>query len=234
MNYYDYAKTLSAEGNMTALIGGGSGTEPETDYVDLGLSVKWAKCNIGANTPEEAGLYFAWGETSGYAAEQVGNEEGKRAFAGDDYEFGPFDLEDETNYGMTKYNSNGPTVLESEDDAASEIWKNGWRMPTKLEFEELLENTTSAWTEVNGVYGAMFTSTVDGYTGNSLFFPAVGSAGNGEVYDVGGNGYYWSASLVDDGVGSAWILGFNDGFCEVYNINRCSGCSVRPVLPQNL
>lgn len=244
MNYYDYAKTLSAEGVMTALIGGGAGPEPEQhEYVDLGLSVKWATCNIGANTPEEAGMYFSWGETSGYTAEQVGVDkyfiwEDYTDEAGvthhNDYRFGPYNGEDETNYGMTKYNSEGPTELESEDDAASQIWKNGWRMPTKADFEELTANTEYEWTTVNGVQGAKLTSTVDGYTDKFLFFPAVGFAVNGGVNDVGGYGVYWSVSLNNGVVSNAWELRFADGYCEVNYNNRCYGYSVRPVRSKNL
>jgi len=237
MNYYDYGKTLNAEGVMTALIGGGVNPDPH-EYVDLGLSVKWATCNIGANTPEEAGLYFAWGETNGYTAEQVGadkyfiwedytDESGVTHH--NDYKFGPVDWDDETNYGMTKYNSEGPTELESEDDAASQIWKNGWRMPTKEEFEELTANTEYEWTTFNGVQGAKFTSTVSGYTDKFLFFPAVGNAGDGKVGGVGDCGLYLSVSLSGRDVHRAWLLDFGDGYCVVDNYYRCYGYSVRPV-----
>jgi hypothetical protein len=205
--------------------------EPEQhEYVDLGLSVKWATCNIGANTPEEAGLYFAWGETSGYTAEQVGNGEGKRAFSWDDYEFGP-------DSALTKYSeTDGKTVLDAEDDAAKANWGLDWRMPTKAEFEELISsaNTTTAFTEQNGVSGLLVTSKVEGYEGNSVFFPAVGDAADGRVFDVGGYGNYWSVSLYDGGVYLAWRLDFRDGNCGVSGSYRCYGCSVRPVRFQNL
>lgn len=212
--------------------------EDEHDYVDLGLpsGLLWAANNIQDKDGNE--LYFAWGETSGYTAEQVGAD---KYFIWDDYtdesgvthhndyKFGPYNGEDATNYGMTKYNSEGPTELESEDDAASQIWKNGWRMPTKEEFEELTANTEYEWTTFNGVQGAKFTSTVSGYTDKFLFFPAVGGAEDGGVSGVGGYGFCWSVSLDDESVSGAWELNFGDGYCGVGSNIRCCGCSVRPV-----
>lgn len=220
MNYYDYAKTLSAEGVMTALIGGGAGPEPEQhEYVDLGLSVKWATMNIGANTPEEAGLYFAWGETQGYTAEQVGTD---KNFSWEDYEFGP-------NTALTKYNeTDGLTVLEPEDDAATANWGDGWRMPTKAEIEELMELPHS-WDASRSGY-----SFTDGNDNELLFVFAGGYADNGNVYNLGGDGGYWSVSLSDKDVLDAWRLVFKDGYCGVYSGNRFYGCSVRPVRSQNL
>ena len=241
MNYYDYAKTLSAEGVMTALIGGGSGPEPDTlDYVDLGLpsGTLWAKHNIQDADGNE--LYFAWGETQGYTAEQVGTDkyfiyEDYTDESGvthhNDYKFGPIDWGDETNYGMTKYNSEGPTELEPEDDAATQIWGSDWRMPTKEDFEELTANTEYEWTTVNGVQGAKFTSTIEGYTDKFLFFPAVGGAGYGIVYAVGSYGYCWSVSLVDKDVYYAFALRFEveDYGCDVISDERFRGYPVRPV-----
>ena len=183
----------------------------------------WATCNIGANSPEEAGLYFAWGETQGYTAEQVGSEEGKRAFNWDNYKFGP-------DSAITKYNdTDGLTVLEPEDDAATVNWGEGWRMPTKADFKELTANTEYEWATVNGVQGAKFTSTVDGYTDKFLFFPAVGNALGGKVYNVGDYGNCWSVSSSDvDVYGALEIFLYGRG-CGVYDNNRYYGYSVRPV-----
>jgi len=222
MNYYDYAKTLSAEGVMTALIGGGAGPKPEQhESVDLGLSVKWATCNIGANTPEEAGLYFAWGETQGYTAEQVGTD---KNFSWEDYEFGP-------DTALTKYNeTDGLTVLEPEDDAATANWGDGWRMPTKEEFEELM-TLPHSWDASRSGY-----SFTDGNDNELLFVFAGGGAYNGNAYDLGENenGYYWSGSLGEDDDISAWRLNFaSDGY-KIGSSNRCMGRTVRPVRSQNL
>ena len=232
MNYYNYGKTLSAEGIIMPL--SPKGKKESHEYVDLGLSVKWATCNIGASAPDETGWYFAWGETQGYTSGQVGTNkyfawEGEHA----DYEFGEW-VDQEPDYGMTKYNSNGITTLETTDDSATVNWGSDWRMPTKDEFDELLENTTSSWTEVNGVSGLLLTSTVEGYEEESLFFPAVGGAEDGGVGGVGDYGGYWSASLGSEDVSSACDLSFDSGYCGVLDKSRYCGCAVRPVSSQNL
>lgn len=232
MNYYNYGKTLSADGIIMPL--SPKGKKESHDYVDLGLSVKWATCNIGASAPEETGLYFAWGETQGYTSGQVGTNkyfawEGEHA----DYEFGEW-VDQEPDYGMTKYNSDGITTLETTDDAAYVNWGSDWRMPTKDEFDELLENTTSSWTEVNGVSGMLLTSTVEGHEEETLFFPAVGYAYGGQVYSIGEDGSYWSASLGSKSVNYAYRLGFGSGYCGVDSDSRCCGYAVRSVFSQNL
>ena len=201
------------------------------DYVDLGLpsGTLWATENIKDNDGNE--LYFAWGETQGYMFGQVGTDkyfacEGENA----DYNYGSYNGRDTENYGMTKYNNtDGKTVIDMADDAAIANWGEEWRMPTKADFEELTANTEYEWTEIDGVQGGKFTSKVDGYTDKFLFFPAVGGAGYGKVYDVGGYGGCWSVSLDDGDVISAWKLYFLVGGCGVDYKYRYYGYSVRPV-----
>ena len=103
------------------------------EEVDLGLpsGLRWATCNIGANTPEEYGDYIAWAEVY------------------------PKDEYTEATYLFPNYN---PTVLEPENDAATIRWSYGWRMPTKEEWQELYSNTTVTWTQQNGVNGRLFTA----------------------------------------------------------------------------
>ena len=234
LNYYDYGINLEIQGVIPVIVGGGIDAEPDThEYVDLGLpsGTIWATCNIGANSPEEDGLYFAWGETQGYTSGQVGTDK-YFAWVGDnaDYKYGTYDFSDRENYGMTKYNkTDGLTVLEDKDDAATVNWGSDWRMPTKEEFEELTANTEYEWTEIDGVQGGKFTSTVSGYTDKFLFFPAVGGAGNGEVIGAGGYGNYWSVSLGGEGVVNAWRLYFTGGRCEMLSNYRNFGFSVRRV-----
>ena len=227
MNYYNYGKTLSAEGIVKSWLLNNKGNDNH-EYVDLGLPLGtlWATENIKDKNGNE--LYFAWGETQGYTSGQVGTDK-YFAWDGDnaDYKYGTYDDSDNQNWGMEKYNKNdGETILETTDDAAYVNWGSEWRMPTKEEFEELTANTTTAWTQVDGVYGLLCTSKVNT---NTLFFPAVGGAGGGEVGGVGGYGSYWSVSLCGKGVSDAWELGFVDGYCGVGNDGRYSGCSVRPV-----
>ena len=110
------------------------------DYVDLGLpsNLKWAKCNIGANSEEEAGLYFQYGDTQGYTAEKVGNGEGLKPFDWGDYKFSI----DGSSSNFSKYNaSDSKTVLDPEDDAAHVNMGGNWRMPTFEEYKELCLNT---------------------------------------------------------------------------------------------
>ena len=191
------------------------------EYVDLGLSVKWAKCNVGAEKEKDAGLYFDWGETTGYTASQVGTDK-EFSWSAYKYENGGSDL--------TKYNqSDGKTVLESADDAATQIMGSDWRMPTKDEFQELLDNTDKLWTTINGVSGYKFTSIKEGYQNNSIFIPAAGYCYNGSVYSVGNYGDVWSSSLNTSSPNHAWSLGFNSRYWNMNNGSRCNGRSVRGV-----
>jgi hypothetical protein len=203
----------------------------EYEYVDLGLpsGTMWATENIKDANGNE--LYFAWGETQGYTAEQVGNEEGERAFTWNDYKFGTYEVGEEGPiFNFTKYNqTDGKTELDAEDDAAVVNLGNGWRMPTIQEFEELKANTEYEWTEVNGVQGAKLTSTIEGHTDKFLFLPTVGIAYDGGIFKGVGN--YLSASLnVPGNLQSSLCLDFGEtGYGQYNTVDRCAGCSVRPV-----
>ncbi len=145
------------------------------EYVDLGLSVKWATFNVGAMAPEEYGNYFAWGEV-----------EPKAEYSWENYKWG-----DGTASNMTKYNEkDGLTSLKLEDDAAHVNWGGKWRMPTDAEFTELREKCKWEWTTQNGVNGYK----VIGVNGNSIFLPVSGFYyDNGLVY-VNDHGDYWSST----------------------------------------
>ena len=202
------------------------------DYVDLGLSVKWAKCNVGAEKEEEYGLYFQWGDTSGYTAEQVtGSSTPHKDFSWADYKYSNNGGSTETD--MTKYNSSdGKTVLEASDDAATANMGSSWRMPTEAEFNELINtaNTTSAWTTVNRVYGVTFTSKKSGYTDKYVFFPAAGYCYNGILRNKGSYGYVWSSSLHSSDILYGMSLDFGNGYRNVDDFNiRRYGFSVRGV-----
>ena len=150
-------------------------------YVDLGLpsGTKWAKMNVGASSETEAGLYFAWGETQGYTASQVGTGDGQKAFNWSDYKYGT------SSSNLTKYNaSDNKTHLELTDDAAAANMGGDWHMPTKEQCEELLNTTyvTNAWVtdyQGSGVNGRLFTSVSNG---NTMFVPAAGYCGDGGVW----------------------------------------------------
>ena len=190
-----------------------NGTENGHEWVDLGLpsGLLWATCNIGADKPEAYGDYFAWGETT----PQADNA----------YDWNSYKYHDGNK--MTKYTeTDGLETLESSDDAATANWGGAWRMPTKAEMQELMDNTTCEWTVQNGVNGLLFTSS----NGNTIFLPAAGGRYDSGIFLVGSNGYYWSASLYTDYPGNAWYFNFDSEDFDIYAKDaRFNGFSVRPV-----
>ena len=181
-----------------------TGTAYGHAYVDLGLSVKWATCNVGATAPEKAGDYYAWGET-----------EPKSSYSYDNYY-----------YDDSDYDSDW-SVLPLDRDAAAVNWGGAWRMPTNEEWEELLANCT--WTTIwcNGAGGYKVTSKING---NSIFLPAAGFRFDDDLLDAGYFGYYWSSSLGTDYPYDAWYVVFGSGGVFRDDSGRCFGRSVRPVL----
>ncbi len=192
---------------------------PEHEYVDLGLpsGLLWATCNVGANAPEEYGDYFSWGET-----------QPKSDYNWNTYQYGSYNTMTKyctnASYGYDGFTDNLATLL-PEDDAATANWGNGWRMPTKEEFQELYDNTTVTWTQQGGVNGRLFTAT----NGNSLFLPAAGARWDDELGEAGSNGYYWSSSLYTDDPDGAWDFSFGSYNASVTVGSRGSGLSVRAV-----
>ena len=193
-------------------------------YVDLGLpsGTLWATINIGANSPTDTGLYFAWGETQGYTASQVGTD---KQFSLDDYE-----LRNISTGTLTKYTRyDGLTVLEDEDDAASVNWGGDWHMPTYEQCNELFNATYVTGTYVtdyngSGINGRLFTSVSNG---NTMFLPAVGYALRGNLGNVNGNGSYWSSSLGENNDAGT---GFYCSGGTDLNINRYTGHCIRGVI----
>jgi hypothetical protein len=204
---------------------------PQHDFVEIG-GVKWATMNIGANSITDSGLYFQWGDTQGYTAEQVGSGEGQKYFGWVDYKYGNGTSSPGAT-GMTKNNStDGKTVLDASDDAATSAWGGNWRMPTTAEFQALGAATTSAWTlsyEGSGVVGLVLTDKED--SSKKMFFPAAGYCGSGSVDGVGSFSNYWSSSLYSGGVRNAYSLNADSGYVSWGSgSSRCSGNSVRAVL----
>ncbi len=187
------------------------------EYVDLGLSVKWATCNVGATTPEGYGNYFAWGET-----------EPKTTYSWSTYKWCNGSYDTQTKYcTSSSYGTvDNKTVLDLADDAARANWGGAWRMPTDEEWTELRENCTWTWTTLNSVNGYE----VKGSNGNSIFLPAAGYRYDGDLSSAGNFGYYWSRSLNPDNPGSAWSVGFYSDYVGRYSSSRYGGLSVRPVL----
>ena len=190
------------------------------EYVDLGLpsGLKWAKCNVGAETETDFGDYFMWGSIEPNTPEEciwtnVPFNNGLSLF-GREY------------FSSIKDTVCPNGVLAKEYDAAAQIMGSGWRMPTQTEWQELLNNTTNEWATINGVSGRKFTSKING---NSIFIPASGYCNDGSVYNVGYGGYVWSSSLYASYPYDAWYLYFYSSNCSMSNSNRCNGRSVRGV-----
>ena len=230
------------------------------EYVDLGLpsSTKWAKMNVGANSPTDYGLYFAWGETQGYV------DASTKEFSWSDYKFNPSG----DGSTMSKYNTtDGKTVLDIEDDAARANWGGDWHMPNRAQCIELFKETKNgfvtnagaftqyAWSDSNGYssptsttatidnwntagyffFKNSYTSVTDAITAEDyLFVPAAGSCADGGVNAVGGGGYVWASALYSEYVGSAWGFGFSSDEAGVYDYfdPRYCGQSVRGVVGQ--
>ena len=195
------------------------------EYVDLGLpsGTLWAKCNVGAIYPEQPGYYFAWGEI-----------EPKTTYEWGTYNYCNGDGKSLTKYcTRAEYGYNGfvdnLTALLPNDDAATVNWGNGWRMPTKNEWEELCQNTITSWTTQNGVNGMLFTS----FNGKTIFFPAAGWKNGTTSEQVSDCGFYWSG-LCSNQPNRPWNFGFDLDYFEVDNDGqRYLGASVRPVRSAN-
>ena len=203
--------------------GGGSGSDTTSlslTWVDLGLpsGLLWADRNVGANSPEDYGNYYAWGETtpknvydlSTYA---YSNNSGKLT-----------KYCNKASYGLNGFTDN-LTTLEASDDAATVNLGGGARTPTEDEWEELIDHTTSTWIIRNGVDGRLLT----GSNGKSLFLPAAGYRYGSRFNNAGEYGFYWSSTLDTDHPYDAWYFSFLSNNQDMYNYGRDLGLSVRAV-----
>ena len=181
-------------------------------YVDLGLSVQWATCNIGAETMEEYGNYYAWGEI-----------ETKTSYIRDNY----------------LYNESLHTedISGTEYDVARATWGEGWRMPKITEFKELFDNCTMYPVKTKGeVNGYMCVSKKNG---NHIFLPAAGykddhtyEHGHSDYYNYGTHGYYWSSTPANHSDAQAFYFDkfyTSGGEVVQYTTERFYGFTVRAV-----
>ena len=198
------------------------------EYVDLGLSVKWATCNVGAQKPEQYGNLYSWGET-----------ETKQVFEARTYKwyYNIFYISKyctNSNYGTV----DNKTTLDPADDVAYVKWGGGWRMPTKAELEELVNNCTLVWTKMNNINGCLITSKKEGYTDRSIFIPAAGFKVQ-DFSEVGTCGIIWSSTLFVYKSANgrevtphyANILNLDPDEIGVSSGDRHAGFSIRPVCP---
>lgn len=194
-------------------------TPPDNhEWVDLGLDsgTLWATCNVGAETPEEYGDYFAWGETTPQQS----------------YDWNTYKWCEGSEFTMTKYctRSNYGTIdnkteLDPEDDVAYVNWSPLWRTPTEEQLQELIDSCTWSWTSRNSVKGF----SVVGPNGNSIFLPAAGSVYDTTMHNVKIWGYYWSRTLCPDYDNNAIIFACRSGYEICSNGYRYLGCCIRPV-----
>lgn len=221
----------------------------QPEPVDLGLSVKWASCNLGADSPEDPGDLYAWGELKP-----------KNSYVLDNYKFfepgpgqtsvNPWNLD----WLLTKYCSDkeyGPqkthygtvdrrVILELEDDVANVKLGGKWRIPMQEERDELFNECTWTWKKVKGVPGYEVTSKVNG---NSIFLPVTGYFMDEDLIRPDELGYYWTSSLYLDDPRKAIFWGFSEK--EIYpRLNqvpnpyghqvamwsRAVGFAIRPVI----
>lgn len=174
------------------------------EWVDLGLpsGLKWATCNVGASCPEEYGNYYAWGETSTKS---------------------DYDWDNCISMDQSWSDIGG----DSNRDAARANWGGSWRLPTKAEFQELIDNCDWTWTTRNGHIGYKVTSKKNN---QSIFLPAAGCRDGDTLRNDGERGYYWSSTPYEGYYGYVCYLHFQEGYRSVNEIPSYGGLSVRPVL----
>ena len=177
-----------------------TGTINGHQWVDLGLSVKWATCNVGASSPSDYGGYYAWGETRTKSEYTTDNS---------------------STYGINIGDISG----DSRYDAARANWGGTWRLPTQAEVRELIDKCTWTWTSQGGHNGYRVT----GPNGSSIFLPAAGYRLGSSLYGAGGYGYCWSSAPDWSDARRAYYLYFDSSGHSLYLFYRSNGQSVRPV-----
>lgn len=225
------------------------------EAVDLGLSVKWSSCNLGATSPEEYGDYYAWGEVEPYYTYLDKSDwsfawkaDKQNGYHVDSYRWcdGSFDSLSKYNYDSSYGTVDNKTLLDLDDDAARVALGNKWRIPTFAEWAELLDNRNCAWTAgtVNGVRGYIVTSKKAGFTGNSIFIPGASSVSNSS-HSASENdnkiAFYWTSSLYvwNNSVTWSYSIEPDNAYCFGWDLSttyphfgrwyRMSGFTVRPV-----
>ena len=191
-------------------------TRVVAEYVDLGLSVNWATCNVGSEKPEDMGDYYAWGET-----------ETKRSYNWNTYKWYVSGNPTLTKYDGENYQFN---QLDDEDDEAHVLWGGNWQIPTPGQYQELIGNTTCEWVAQGDMHGYKITSKIEGYTDKSIFLPAKLDKGGSRLYYA--NAQYW----LNDGWGKSaqtfqimnWV-DYDQMVFDMKSADRCFGYYVRPV-----
>ena len=206
-------------------------------FVDLGLSVKWATCNVGAMKPEDCGDYFAWSETTSKSAytwynlkglfiDEIQSELRKQVEC---FINAGVQMTDNANWLLWFSKYKYQCWLDPEDDAARMNWRGEWRIPMAHEYYELIDKCNWERSIINGVEGCRVTSKLNGH---SIFLPTFGYRDGSSLLEVGSLGCYWSSSLYTNNHLYANFLRFTSGndYSLDHRYLRC-GLSVRPVCP---
>lgn len=213
--------------------------EEEHEWVDLGLpsGTLWATCNVGANSPDEYGDYFAWGETKpkseySWSTYKWMNEGQSSESQINKYTFADGYMSACWYDGNGMFIGDGLTELLPEDDAATANWGNGWQMPSLSQCQELNNKSYTITTDTteNDVYGKKITSRSNS---NSIFLPAAGYYSEKTLYEAGGFGGYWPRSLEGIYSDRTYGMDFFWGMMDTGGMSiRLAGLTVRPVRVQ--
>ncbi len=184
------------------------------DLIDLGLSVKWRNCNLGATVENEYGDYYAWGET-----------ESKEKYSWNTYFDSPYT--DTSEWKGCEINMD---ISGKEYDAATALLGSRYRMPTKDEMQELIDNCVWEWTQLKDTHGFKVT----GPNGNNIFLPAAGNKEDKDVSNPGKYGGYWTSVPMSDNSKSmaSNLYFYGTTSYKLFNLqwsNRYTGRSIRPV-----
>ena len=220
------------------------------DYVDLGLpsGILWATCNLGATTPEGYGEFYGWGMTTPYTeGESADYETYFKKIGGTGVDSGDCGTKDDpigdyvrhadgpgAKYYITTDAGTADGIGGTEWDAARKSWKGQWRMPTRVEFDELRDENNCSWEWIteNGVEGVKITSKKNN---NSIFMPAAGYYNESSVYSRATTCGFWTSTPHPIMRGdNPLITNFYKTFNGYSNVPRYFGYPIRPVImPKN-
>ena len=231
---YKFTSTLQSSDETTGTLDG-------YEWVDLGLSVKWATKNVGASSVLDCGNYFAWGELTQKDNYTWDNYKFMDPNASDKYGINAYTYADNKTKGI--WYSNGTFVgdgrieLLADDDVATKQWSSNWRMPTSEECEELVDECTWTWVanvDNSNVSGWIVVSNKEGYTDKFIFIPAAGYYSESVIENSGISFSCWSKSLDTTRSWYAVQMGgyyydANNYSISVGGTNRYEGNNIRPV-----
>jgi hypothetical protein len=164
--------------------------------------------NVGAERPEDAGLYFSWGNIEGVSADDAAAVAAMTEAA----------------YATTPGASINHDLTDAREDAAMAIMGINWCIPDDEDIQELIDECNWEWVTVNGVNGYRITSKQPGNT-NSIFLPAVGEISDGTLFE-NQQCVYWTNKYIDTAEAQI-IFGKENQVAQLSNDERYIGCTIR-------